>query len=66
MNKLAIGLIIVLVLIGGFFYLNSDGSGNVDSSDEEIIDEPVDSYSNLDSSEDVFSEIDSSLEFIDS
>ena len=69
MNKLTIGLIIVLVLVGGFLYMNLDDSEDVEvggSNDGQMVDEPVSSYSNLDSSENVFSEIDSSLEFIDS
>lgn len=69
MNKILIGLVIVIILIGGYFVLNSMNSENAeegDSSGGQMIDEPVGSYSNLDSLEDVFSEIDSSLEYIDS
>jgi hypothetical protein len=75
MNKITIGIILLIIIIGGFVLFGSGGD-DADSeeprSDEENSEEasnideiPVEDFSNLDSSDSVFTEIDNAIEVIE-
>jgi hypothetical protein len=65
MNKLILAIVIIAILLFGGFYLFSGGEDSGDSGGEDFDKIPDSDFVNLETSEDVFNELDLSLEFIE-